>query len=156
ISATANALLLHCMGGQFSIDLVTQVEKRDGGEMRDLFTVRVVDNHHAPGQWRELRQLSGGQKTIVQEALMCAIAIFVNAHAPRPIHTLWRDETGAALDAQNALQYVEMLRKVRELGALHQVFFVTHNHEAANLADAQIVVADGRAAIVLPPFNKAA
>jgi ABC-type dipeptide/oligopeptide/nickel transport system ATPase component len=33
-----------------------------------------------------------------------------------PIRTLWRDETGAALDATNGAQYIQMLRKVRELG----------------------------------------
>lgn len=153
ISATANALLAHCLSGRFSLELVTQVAKKDG-DMKDEFTVRVMDNELAPGHWRELRKLSGGQKTIVQEALMCAIALYVNDHAATPMRTLWRDETGAALSAQSAVHYVEMLRAVRVIGRLDKIFFITHNAEAAALADAQIVVADGTARIVLPPYGR--
>lgn len=154
ITALANTLLLHCLQGQFSLELVTQVAKKDGDGVKDEFTVRVMDNLHAPGTWRELKALSGGQRTVVQEALMCAIALYVNQRSPMPLRTLWRDETGAALDAVNALQYVEMLRKVLEIGQLHQILFVSHNAEAAAMADAQIVVADGQARIVLPPFGR--
>lgn len=155
ISATTNAILLDCFGPRFSIELVTQVEKADGSGVKDEFTVRVMDNARAGG-WRDISDLSGGQKVIVQEALMCAISLYVNERSPMPIRTLWRDETGAGLDPENALAYVRMLRKVRELGGYHHVFFISHNPDAAALADAQIVVGDGQARIVLPPFSEAA
>jgi exonuclease SbcC len=154
ISATANAILLECSGPRFSLELVTQTAKADGSGMKDDFTVRVFDNEG--GGWRDISNLSGGEKVIVQEALMCAIALFVNERMPMPVRTLFRDETGAALDPENAIRYVKMLRKVRELGGYHHVLFISHNASAAALADAQIRVADGQAVIVYPPFLEAA
>ena len=73
-----------------------------------------------------------------------------------PIRTLWRDETGAALDPVNAIAYVQMLRKVLELGNFHHVFFISHNPAAAALADTQIRVGGGTAVIVQPPYSEAA
>jgi DNA repair exonuclease SbcCD ATPase subunit len=155
ITATTNALLTSCYSTRFTVELVTQVEKADKSGMRDEFTVKVMDNE-AGGDWRDIAQLSGGEKTVVQEALMCAIALYVNERAPMPIRTLWRDETGAALDPQNAIAYVHMLRKVLELGNFHHVFFISHNAAAAALADTQIQVGGGTATIVSPPFMEAA
>ena len=48
---------------------------------------------------------------------------------------------------------IEMLRRVQEQGRLHHVFFVSHNADAAALADAQIQLKSGGSAhIVYPPF----
>lgn len=155
ISAITNEILLECFGPRFSVELVTQVLKADGSGHKDLFTVQVIDNE-AGGAWRDIHMLSGGQKVIVQEALMCAISLFVKQRADLPIQTLWRDETGAALDPEHAIRYVAMLRKVAALGGYHRVFFISHNPEASALADAQIQIGGGQATIVLPPFQAAA
>ena len=155
ISATTNALLLACAGPRYTVELVTQTAKADGSGMKDEFTVQVIDNE-AGGDWRDISQFSGGQKTILQEALMLAITLYVNERSPMPIRTLWRDETGSALDPENAVRYIEMLRRVRELGGFWHVFFISHNPEASAKADAQIRVGDGHATIVYPPFMVAA
>jgi exonuclease SbcC len=155
ISSTTNAILHACFGPRFTVELVTQVEGASG-QMKDEFTVRVIDNAAAAPEWRDIKRFSGGQKTILQEALMCAISLYVNERSPRPMRTLWRDETGAALDEENAVHYVTMLRRVRELGSYHQILFVTHQKSAAALADAQIAVADGVATVRFPPFSDAA
>jgi ABC-type siderophore export system fused ATPase/permease subunit len=77
---------------------------------------------------------------------MCAIALYVNERSPMPIRTLWRDETGAALDpVPTRSHYVHMLRKVRELGGFHHVFFITHNPRPRRSADTQIQVGGGTA-----------
>lgn len=152
ITATTNDLLLSCFGPRFTLELVTQVEKSDGSGKKDLFTVLVTDNE-SPDAPRDISQLSGGEKTIVQEALMCAISLYVNERSPMPIRTLWRDETGAALDSANAVAYVHMLRKVLELGGFHHIFFISHNAAAAALADTQIRVGGGTAVVVPPPFT---
>lgn len=153
ISATTNQLLVSSYGSRFSLELVTQVEKAGGAGMKDEFTVRVFDNEATDGRgWRDISELSGGEKVVVQEAFMCSIALYVNERSPLPIRTLFRDETGAALDPDNAVRYTQMLRKVRELGAFHHVFYISHNPAAAALADAQIQVGGGQARIVLPPF----
>lgn len=154
ISATANALLLACYGAKFSIQIITQSAKADGSGMKDDFDVLAIDNEDDRG-WRPLRTFSGGQRTIIQEAFMCAIALYVNERSPMPIRTLGRDETGGHLDPANAKRYVEMLREVRRIGNLHHIFFITHTPESAQMADAQIRVENGTATLVLPPFDTA-
>jgi exonuclease SbcC len=121
----------------------------------DDFTIHVFDNLRG-GDPRDLADLSGGEQVIVAEALMNAIAVYVNTRSPVPVRTCWRDETTGALDPENATRYLAMLRKVQELGGFHHVLFVTHNADAARQADAQIQVADGQAVIVRPPFVEAA
>jgi exonuclease SbcC len=156
ITARTNELLAHSIGPRYTVELVTQVATADGTAMRDDFTVRVIDNEAPGAGWRDIRAFSGGQKTILQEALMCAIALYVNERSLMPIRTLFRDETGSALDPVNAIRYVTMLRRVRELGHLHHIFFISHDPAAAALADAQIQIADGAARLVFPPYQEAA
>jgi exonuclease SbcC len=155
ISATTNEILNHCFGPRFSVEIFTQVEKADKSGMKSEFSIRVTDNEDG-GKPRNIGALSGGEKVIVCEALMNAISIYVNQRSAMPIRTLFRDETGSALDPENAIRYVQMLRKVRELGGIHHIFFVSHNPEAAAMADAQIQITDGRARIVRAPFTEAA
>lgn len=154
ITSLGNALLVAADLAKFSLQIITQSEKADGG-MKDDFDVLIMDNTDGRG-WRPMRTFSGGQRTLIQEALMIAIALYVNARAAMPMRTLFRDETGAALDRENARRYVEMLRKARELGEFHHVFFISHNDDCKEMADAQIQVANGGARLVLAPFSMAA
>jgi ABC-type lipoprotein export system ATPase subunit len=61
--------------------------------------------------------------------------------------TLIRDESGAALDPQNARNYVAMLRRAAELVGASHVLFVSHSPEVQELADARIVVQDGEVTV---------
>jgi len=155
ISGYVNELLAVCFGPRFSVDLVTQQEKASGKGMKEAFTLRVLDNLRNV-EHDDVAGLSGGEQVIVSEALMLAIGIYVNTRSPMPIRTLWRDETTGALDPENAIHYVEMLRKAREMGGYHFVFFITHNPDAAALADAQIRINETGEAVVVrivqPPY----
>jgi len=48
------------------------------------------------------------------------------------------------LDPDNATRYVAMLRRLLDLGGFHHILYVSHNLDAAALADTQIVVRDGQ------------
>lgn len=61
-----------------------------------------------------------------------------------PRLALVRDESGAALDPANARAYVAMLRRAAELVGARSVLFVSHSPEVQDLADARIVVEDGK------------
>lgn len=152
ISAYVNELLAVCFGTRFTVDLVTQQAKADGKGQKEDFAIRVYDNQRG-GEPRDLLDLSGGEQVIVSEALMNAIAVYVNLRSSMPVRTCWRDETTGALDPENATRYLAMLRKVQELGGFHHVLFITHNPDAAALADAQVRVADGKVAIAQPPYT---
>jgi len=115
----------------------------------------VTDNENG-GVVRDIRDLSGGEQVIVAEALMNAIAIYVNERSATPMRTIFRDETTGALGKENTQRYVQMLRKVLEIGGFHQILFISHDPDAYVLADAQIHVAGGTATPVLPPYREAA
>lgn len=152
VTALANDLLQACFGGRFSVELVTQEAKAGGkGGLKETFGVQVLDAS-AGGDTRDLADLSGGEQVIVDEALKSAIALFANYRSGAPIETCWRDETAGALRPSTALAYLAMLRRIRERGGFHHLFVVTHNPDLAALADVQLLVADGTARLVAPPF----
>lgn len=151
VSTFANDLLASCFGPRFSIELVTQEAKASGKGMKESFAIQVYDNERG-GSARDIGDLSGGEQIIVEEALKNAIALFVNRRNTSPIRTCWRDETTGPLDPENAARYVPMLRKVLELGGFERIYFISHNPEAAAMADAQVRFADGTATVALPPY----
>lgn len=159
VSAFCNDLLQTCFGSRFSVELVTQEAKttksRDGSAFKEVFELRVFDSARG-GDARDLADLSGGEQVLVDEALKSAIALLVNQKNAHPMRTAWRDETTGALDGDNAARYVDMLRRVQQLGGFHQVLFVSHNPDAARQADVLVRVGGGRIEILNPPFSEAA
>ncbi len=151
VSALANDLLHVCYGGRFSLELVTQEPKASGKGTKETFELKVFDQLSG-GAPRDLTDLSGGEQVVVEEALKCALALFMAQKSPTPWRTCFRDETTGPLDAANAAQYVPLLRRVRELGRFHQVLYVTHHPDAARLADAQLRFNDGTVTVALPPY----
>lgn len=155
VSSYANDLLHACFDGRFTLDLVTQEAKTSGKGLKETFEIKVFDNAQG-GDPRDLTDLSGGEQIIVDEALKGALAIFLNQRLGTPLQTVFRDETTAPLDPDNAIRYVQMLRRMVALGGFTRIFYVSHNPAASALADAQIVVHDGTADIRWPPYPAAA
>lgn len=158
VSAYCNDLLRTCFGSRFSVELVTQEAKaskgKDNSTMKEAFELKVFDALRG-GEPRDLADLSGGEQVLVDEALKSAIALLVNTRNQQPMRTCWRDETTGALDTENAQRYLDMLRRVQQLGGFHHVWFVSHNPDIAAQADAQIVVENGTVRVELPPYGRA-
>lgn len=114
-----------------------------------------LDNENG-GAVRDIRDLSGGEQVIVAEALMNSVALYVNERSQTPMRTIFRDETTGALNKENTQRYIQMLRKVLELGRIHQILFISHDPDAFNLADAQIRIEGGKATPIMPPYREAA
>lgn len=155
VTALANDLLQACFGARFSVQIVTQVPTTDGKGVKEVFEVQVFDGERG-GETKDLRLLSGGEAVIVDEALKSAVSAYVNQRGDFRIGTIWRDETIGALDAENAVRYVAMLRRLRERTGVKHVFFIAHNADAAALADAQLTLTDGTIVVSYPPFTQAA
>jgi exonuclease SbcC len=155
VSAYCNDLLASCFGPRFTVELVTQAAKADGKGTKEVFELRVLDNERG-GDARDLNDLSGGEQILVDEALKNALALFINARQAGAIETIWRDETTGPLDPDNAVRYIEMLRRVQSIGQFHHVLFVSHNPAAAALADTQVRLADGVLTVHYAPFAEAA
>jgi len=142
VSELINELLHSCYGPRFTVALETTTQKKDGKGSKEVFDLRVIDTEG--GTDGSASDLSGGERVIVAEALSLAIAIYNTQRSAMPIQDLFRDEVAGALDYENAPRYVAMLRRALELGSFARVYFVAHSRDLWDLADAQIVVADGK------------
>lgn len=155
ISNLVNDLLASCFGTRFTLEFVTQEPRADGKGFKESFDLKVFDNQDG-GDARDIADLSGGERVIVEEALRAAIALYVNARNVSPVRTIFRDETTGSLDDENAIRYVQMLRRMQELGGIAHVIFVSHNPDVTAMADAQVHVNDGKLEVKLPPYQSAA
>jgi len=142
VSQITNDLLTVGFGTRFMLDVTTQVARADGKGLKEEFTIRVLDNAYG-GESRDIGDLSGGERVVVEEALRAGILLFNNSRRSRPILTCWRDETTGALDPENVPRYVAMLRRMHQLGEFRHTLFVTHSEAAASLADTVIRVQAG-------------
>jgi exonuclease SbcC len=138
VSTLANDLLLTCYGPRFTLALDTQAAKVDGG-VKEVFDVRILDAQTG----REAREGSGGEQTILNEALALGIAIWNAQRSGWHVRTLWRDETTAALTAAHAARYVTMLRRAAEVGGFTQVLLVSHQESVWQSADVRVRVEGG-------------
>jgi len=140
VSDIANQLLEVGWGPRFTVSIVTQVATADGKDMKEKFTIEVLDNLHG-GEPRDIGDLSGGERVVVEEAIRAALACYNNRR--HKCSTLWRDEADGGLDSEKGERYILMLRKLRELSGAEQVVFITHRSDLAAMADAVVRVADG-------------
>jgi len=139
VTSISNELLESCYGPRFSIAFETVALKKDG-DQKAVFDVRIIDSEMG----RVGKKGSGGEQAILDEAQRLGFATYNTRRSEVPIRSLWRDETAGALDPESADQYVAMLRKAREIGGYHQIFFVAHQPAVYEQADARIFVKDGR------------
>jgi ABC-type iron transport system FetAB ATPase subunit len=117
---------------------------RVAGELRKARGVvddvsRRIANNHA-GTEKGAREHSGGEKVIIGEAVSLALSMMACWRAGLEGVTLVRDESGAALDPQNARTNVAMLRRAAAVTNADRVLFVSHSKEVVEMADARIEV----------------
>lgn len=144
ISALANDLLASCYGSRFSLRIETQSEKRDGTARED-FDIRIYDAD--TGSTASIREMSGGQATWIEDALTRAICLYRIGCSGHTYLTLFSDEKDGSLDAERKHEFIAVKRRALEVGTHEREFFITQTPELVDLADARIVVRDGRAVI---------
>jgi DNA repair exonuclease SbcCD ATPase subunit len=150
VATLANDLLSACYGPRFQIEVQTlrDLKTRDG--QAEDFQIRVHDGKYGVAH-DSIAGVSKGEQVIVDEALRMALSLFSAERMNNNIKTLWRDETTGGLDADNAVRYVRMLHRARDLGGFHQVLYVTHDTAAVESADAVLRFGDdGTIAALLP------
>ena len=147
VSALVNDLLQSCLGARFAVDVVTLRPKRSGGGFTEAFEFIVTDAE--AGENRDIGQLSGGERAMVSEAIRVGLSLYASRRMAVKFETMMRDEPTSALSGENARAYVRMLRRAAEIGGFHQIFFVTHDRGASEIADGEIRVTN-RGIEVLP------
>lgn len=149
VSDLTNDLLHSCYGPRFTVTLQTTALKADGKGTKEVFDLRVLDTE--AGADISASDLSGGHRVIVGEALSLAIAIYNTRRSSMPIHDLFRDECAGALSTEfsnNAMRYLSMLRRAIKLGKFSRCFFITHERQLMNAADARILFQGGGCGLV--------
>lgn len=143
-SAIINDLLSVCYGKRFRVAIRTLAPKKRGGFKED-FDFAVDDREDDSDEDRTIGMISGGEKTIVGEAMRIGFALYQAGKTPTPYRfdTMFRDEAEGSLSPSNARRYVRMLARARALGEFHHIFFVTHNEYAAASANGIIRVNTG-------------
>lgn len=144
VSKIANDLLHSVYGSRFVLALQTVRPAEGARKAKEVFDVLIHDGD-SPGRPRSLGDMSGGERTLVSEALRTAIALHNTQRHGIQVEALYRDEADGSLSPETAARYPRMLRKAMEIGGFRNVYLVTHRPDVAAQADAVIVVADGTA-----------
>lgn len=146
LNTVANELLHSCHGTRFTVELRTDRLSSDGKKTIEDLEARVIDMQE--GRDAEASTYSPGELVIVSEAIALAITTRACRQAGIERPTLIRDETGAALSAENGRAYIRMLRRAAQLIGADKVLYVSHSPELQELADVRVEIsADHRISI---------
>lgn len=132
LAGIANDLLLACYGCRFTVSIATQ-RNNAGGEPMETFDLLVHDADS--DEAKSLAVMSGGERVWINEALTRAIALYMARGSDRRYQTLFCDESDGPLDSEHKVMFVQMQRKVLELGGYDQAFFITQSPELLAYAD---------------------
>jgi exonuclease SbcC len=142
ITELSNDLLHQAFGNRFTISFETTRPSSDGKREIEDFRISVLDTLN--GREADAKTFSGGEKVILSEAIALALTMLACQRSGVERPTIIRDESGAALDGENGQRYVAMLRRAAKIVGADKVLFISHDPATWDLADARIVVADGR------------
>lgn len=142
VNEITNDLLHAAFGPRFTVEVRTQAADAKGKRLLETLDVWVIDTGTELHKGREglIETFSGGEKTILAEALSLALTHLAcrQAGAERP--TLIRDESAGQLSEANAPIWMAMLRRAADIIGVDRILFVNHNRQTWELADARIEV----------------
>jgi exonuclease SbcC len=139
IASLANELL-RVYDAPFSVRINTQEMSRDG-KLKEGFDIPVFDAKTNTS--KSLKKLSGGEGTIVEDAVAKAICIYNKEKHGKDLATIFTDERDGALDPQKKRAYFRMKQKVLALGGYGQEYCITHTPELLAMANAVISLGPG-------------
>lgn len=141
LNELVNDLLHTCHGPRWTIAIEAARSSADGKKEIQGVTTTVLDSQH--GDWRPGQTLSGGEGTIINEAISLALTMLAcrASGAERP--TLIRDESGSSLDKESGRAWIAMLRRAGDILDVDKILFVSHDPALRAMADGEILVAGG-------------
>lgn len=146
LTELVNDLLHTCVGARWTVSIETQRASSDGKKTIEGCDVRVLDTER--GRDANAETLSGGERVQIGEAISLALSMLACRRSGVEGPTLFRDESGAALDPVNGRAYVAMLRRAAVIVGASKVLFISHTPELQELADGRIHVADGKVEVM--------
>lgn len=146
LTAITNDLLHSSFGSRWTVTIETTKQSSDGKKQLECCEFRVFDE--VDGVEKKGERLSEGQAVPVNEAISLAFAVLLCRRWGIEDVDLIRDEAGAALDPSSARNYIRMLRRACEMVSISHVYFVSHDPQIQELADARILVSDGKVQVM--------
>lgn len=141
LTQLTNDLLHTCVGPRWTVSVEASKTSADGKRQLDGMEVLVLDGER--GRQGRAESLSGGERTLVGEALALAITELACRRAGTERPLLVRDEPDAALSPANTRVYVAMIRRAARIIGAERVLLVSQIPEVQDLCDARVRVADG-------------
>lgn len=140
ISAITNDLLLSCYGPRFTVKISTQDFTADGKNMKDDYDIIVYDAERRES--KSLSDCSGGEEIWLEDAITKATCLFKTSRSGKQYLTMFSDEKDGALHEGKKLEYMDMKKRVLELGGFKKEFFISHSEAVQARADYVIKMAD--------------
>lgn len=134
-----NDLLSSCYGFRFSVRIDTQKTAANGNK-KETFIITVFDSEC--GTEKNINSMSGGEKLWINEAITRAIALYQAGLSNKKLKTLFSDESDGALDTEKKIMFVNMKKKVLEIGDYDIEYFISHTPELWQMADMVIDISD--------------
>ena len=126
-----NELLLGLFDYSLTVDFITEMAKAGGRGTKEVFKVLVYNN----GDEVLGKNLSGGQKQIVDMAIRMAIeTLFYNVSSKR-FKTVFMDESDSGLDTERAIKFWDMVELTHNRNNRYYTFIITHRTEIKNNLD---------------------
>ena len=144
LTELVNDLLHNCLDARYSVRFETAVAKKSGRGEKEGCWAFVTSRE--TGEERDAKHFSGGQRSLIAEAINLGITMLACQHAGMKEPTLIRDET-SGLDDVNGPAYIAMLRRAAEIVGSPLVLYITHDKSLQDMADHRIEVANGRVSV---------
>jgi exonuclease SbcC len=103
------------------------------GEQKEGFDVIVHDGE--TGESKSMGLMSGGERVVINEALVRAVALYLAQHSGRRYTTLFSDEADGPLDPDRKRMFMAMKREVLRLGGYEREYFISQTPELTAMAD---------------------
>lgn len=139
IAGHANNLLIDTFGPSFTIRFKTLDD-----EGRETLEIIIIKEN---GAEVPLRLFSGGEKVWILQALRLSVTLINQEKSTTSFPIGFADELDGALDAENAVDFIQMYRAFMESGGFDNFFFISHKTECQSLADHVVRFGDGRIVI---------
>ena len=135
IADITNNVLETVFGGEYKISFQTLRVGSSGNLIEDF---NILVETVSTGTVRPLEWLSGGESTIIKEALYNAFSIARQKSSGFSFRTKFMDEMDSAIDPEFRPKYLQMVKAVHEISGTRHTVMITHSSEIKDAIESKI------------------
>ena len=133
----ANDLLSTLFDYDFTLKIITTMPKiTDKSSSKEVFKIVVYND----GDETLVKNISGGQKAVVDLVLRLAIELTLNDLSSRKFQTSFIDETDQSFDEIRVEKNLEMIQKAAAISGKQFVFIISHRRAVQNSIEQRIIM----------------